>query len=630
MAVFSEPPDFPDTGAVAPVLTPGDSAIGSFGTPSDQDAFRLRAELGFDYTVSVTARDDSALVGWDIRARDTQDRFGNAAEGTETGAAITLTAADLGSFEPRGNEARDFVVTLGAFDGNAAAGDYSLSVLREEDSTAATRVSIAPGESYDGAWEYRGDIDLIGLELVAGRTYAASLDIFNNDGLSEVVTLNSRSFDIRAPSDDGVRGAFFDTTGSSNSKIISFRFEATETGTYFLRSENDSREFDSLNFGAETGNYTVSLVEDEPADETSPLRLEVGTPVIDTIDFLGDEDVYGADLQGGITYDVFFGVETDEGLSGSFVEIFDAEGTEVERINTRLPNSFLDPIPPVIGTFTPSEDGLYFFSGVRFSEVGEYRLEVSAPPLVLIGSDDVADRLDGEAGNDSISGLGLNDVLRGFGGSDSLDGGSGNDTLEGGVGNDTLDGGAGADRMVGGAGDDVFVVNDRGDVVIGGDGRDSVATAIDFQIRRTAVEEVQATGDSNVRLTGTNGDETLIGNEGSNILIGNGGADVLTGAGGSDFFVINGTGGVAPALTIADFTDGDKLAIDDQLLGLGNARVDVRDLTFDVVQGLLRDGTADYNGRSGELSIDIDGEGRAVVATLEGGGRIGLDDILLF
>ncbi len=70
---------------------------------------------------------------------------------------------------------------------------------------------------------------------------------------------------------------------------------------------------------------------------------------------------------------------------------------------------------------------------------------------------DLADYLDGGAGNDVILGGGGNDTLVGGSGNDVLQGGSGNDYLSGGYGNDILAGGRGADVLRGGAGSDTFV-----------------------------------------------------------------------------------------------------------------------------------------------------------------------------
>jgi len=72
------------------------------------------------------------------------------------------------------------------------------------------------------------------------------------------------------------------------------------------------------------------------------------------------------------------------------------------------------------------------------------------------------DTLNGGLGDDYLEGGDGADQLSGGLGADVLDGGNGNDVLEGGGGNDTLVGGAGDDSLSGGAGDDVFVFS-RGD-----------------------------------------------------------------------------------------------------------------------------------------------------------------------
>lgn len=78
------------------------------------------------------------------------------------------------------------------------------------------------------------------------------------------------------------------------------------------------------------------------------------------------------------------------------------------------------------------------------------------------------DTINGQAGDDTISGLGGNDLLRGEIGDDLLLGGKGSDTLRGGIGNDLLLGGKGNDILVGqegndtltgGKGEDLFLLN---------------------------------------------------------------------------------------------------------------------------------------------------------------------------
>ncbi|MFA8387595.1 MAG: DUF4214 domain-containing protein [Pelagibaca sp.] len=94
------------------------------------------------------------------------------------------------------------------------------------------------------------------------------------------------------------------------------------------------------------------------------------------------------------------------------------------------------------------------------------------PPIATPGSErifgrDVADGIDGLAGDDSLQGGAGDDLLSGnlgnddlFGqaGDDTLEGGPGDDYLDGGIGDDVLRGGPGTDRMYGNGGRDTFVI----------------------------------------------------------------------------------------------------------------------------------------------------------------------------
>jgi Ca2+-binding RTX toxin-like protein len=95
----------------------------------------------------------------------------------------------------------------------------------------------------------------------------------------------------------------------------------------------------------------------------------------------------------------------------------------------------------------------------------------TAGPDQLGGYDDMANRIDGLAGNDTLNGAGLddrllggagNDVLQGYGGNDELQGGSGDDWLGGDLGNDTLIAGGGHDTLVGGGGNDLYRISRGG------------------------------------------------------------------------------------------------------------------------------------------------------------------------
>ncbi len=76
-------------------------------------------------------------------------------------------------------------------------------------------------------------------------------------------------------------------------------------------------------------------------------------------------------------------------------------------------------------------------------------------------------RLTGTSRNDVINGNGGNDRLNGGSGADTLNGGAGKDELNGGSGNDVLDGGSGSDELEGGSGNDTLIYTLAENNVIG-------------------------------------------------------------------------------------------------------------------------------------------------------------------
>ncbi len=86
------------------------------------------------------------------------------------------------------------------------------------------------------------------------------------------------------------------------------------------------------------------------------------------------------------------------------------------------------------------------------------------------------DQLSGDAGNDTINGNRGNDSIVGGVGNDSLRGGQDNDTISGGDGNDMISGDVGVDRLTGDAGADRFIFGANTSTV-----GTSVDTVTDFQ-----------------------------------------------------------------------------------------------------------------------------------------------------
>lgn len=146
-----------------------------------------------------------------------------------------------------------------------------------------------------------------------------------------------------------------------------------------------------------------------------------------------------------------------------------------------------------------------------------------------------------------------------------LDGGAGNDTLQGGAGNDTLKGGTGDDELQG---------DDGADALIGGAGIDTARYASNSGVTvnlanpalNAGLEAIGDTYNGIENVLTSNGDDTLVGDGAANTLDGDDGRDVFTGGGGNDVFKFTGLNdsgiGAANADFILDFTQGaDKIDI---------------------------------------------------------------------
>lgn len=153
----------------------------------------------------------------------------------------------------------------------------------------------------------------------------------------------------------------------------------------------------------------------------------------------------------------------------------------------------------------------------------------------LIIGNDVANRLQGGAGDDTLLGAGGDDILVGEAGADNLDGEAGNDRLYGGDGDDTLAGGTGNDLLLGNDDSDTLYGDNGDDHLYGGKGDDTIYGGDDNDrlFGETGVDILYGEA-GNDRLYAAHGNDTLYGDDGDDLIYGQQDNDTLHGGAGND------------------------------------------------------------------------------------------------
>ncbi|TFL15986.1 hypothetical protein [Jannaschia formosa] len=141
------------------------------------------------------------------------------------------------------------------------------------------------------------------------------------------------------------------------------------------------------------------------------------------------------------------------------------------------------------------------------------------------------------------------------------------------------------------------------------------------------IDDGELTGELDLDLFGNGRDNALRGNAGNNVLFGAGGDDEMTGGAGADVFAFASIGR-GQSGRIKDFDHDDKIALDDQFFSIGDATVNVRQVSPGQLLRAVELGLISYDARSGE--VHVAGLGDDPLLAIEGGGRIDLDDVLLF
>ena len=236
---------------------------------------------------------------------------------------------------------------------------------------------------------------------------------------------------------------------------------------------------------------------------------------------------------------------------------------------------------------------------------------------VTVNGQNGDDTLTGGTVGDTLNGGDDNDDLFGGDGADDLVGGGGVDDLNGEAGPDQLTGEGGVDDVDGGTQNDIVVETDgvTGDVVTGGDGTDTLSYL--GAGGPVIVQPGPGGTDTSTlfeHIIGSNGDDTLTGGTGDEVIDGGPGLDTIRGGGGSDD--LNGEGD-------ADTIYGDTVADDDDLDGGGGSDTlsyadETSDVTVDLGTGDAPDDVTGFENATGGQGTD-QLTGDATANTLAGG-----------
>ena len=276
--------------------------------------------------------------------------------------------------------------------------------------------------------------------------------------------------------------------------------------------------------------------------------MAVGDDFLGTLGDANDNDWVRIQLTAGVTYTVELTGEGTNKAADPVVEVRDANGKLIVQNDDKSAEDFNSLLE-----FTPAEDGVYYINARSYNvnaavnNSGSYRLEVKAKPApgsnMMLNGDDGNNKLTGGVGDDTLKGGDGHDTLIGGAGDDDLDGGKGNDALTGGPGADKLDGGAGTGDTASYDGSSAgVVVRLHSGVARYGDAEGDTLSNIENLVgsahadRLAGDDKVNSLvgGDGDDRLFGLKGDDTLNGGAGNDMLDADEGSDTLNGGGGND------------------------------------------------------------------------------------------------
>jgi Ca2+-binding RTX toxin-like protein len=462
---------------------------------------------------------------------------------------------------------------------------------------AADQVTFAGGQIAETFSVAAADVDMIAVDLVAGRMYEIDIDN-GNDTLLRI--FDAFGSEIRMI-DDGY------DLGELPGQNPYTQFTATYTGRYYFAFSPyylDDYDPTSLSgrvvpenpLAGATSDLTVTdlgfeffpdagstnITAKSVSDETDMIASDRGRQRIEYFDptFVGSADVemgrfdlrkgdlVVVDINGRIGADfldsvlrVFnslgaqVGFDSGSGSGEDSELVFAAQTTGSHYIAVSgAGNAGYDPLdgsgtqPGDTGSFlailhrNPTLIGSSAGNALSGGDAPDYIVALAGADTVsgnegadTLSGGDAADRLFGGLGRDHLHGDADNDVADGGDGQDVVAGGLGNDSLAGGTGGDILQGGDGDDSLVGGGGGDTLHGDAGLDDLRGGDGADSLnGGAGDDLLSGGLLADRLDGGTGNDLLRGSEGADSLSGGAGDDSLLGDNGNDLLEGGGNDD------------------------------------------------------------------------------------------------
>ncbi|WP_232628975.1 beta strand repeat-containing protein [Methylobacterium sp. Leaf118] len=345
-------------------LTPGGSATGTLEIANDQDIFAIDLVAGRTYAFTMQgASSGFTLAEPSFYLRDQAGSavgFSRGIGGTSTDDALTFTATTSSTY---------YVDTFGGGGTGTyrvlASSGFNDDYRDSYDDTNEALGSLTAGGTAIGTLELANDQDIFAIDLVAGRTYA-----FTMQGASSGFTLADPSFYLR-DKEGGAVGFSTDADGASTDNTLVF--SVTTSGTYYVDAFGDGRT-GTYRILASAGTTTPDDYRDTYNDPSEPLgTLSAGDTRTGRIGAAGDRDVFAIALTAGQTYS-FDLVSTANGgtaLDNAYLRLLNGSGTQIlvnDDFNTT--NAHL--------TFKASTGGTYYLEAKSATATGTGHYAISA------------------------------------------------------------------------------------------------------------------------------------------------------------------------------------------------------------------------------------------------------------